>query len=84
LGDTEIVGQPLRTVDRLVDVRNNAAAPAVDLVAKDPEPPGPPGPDRAFCDDAALGAVAVPDRSHLDHEPPLRHAHLEARVVEVG
>jgi hypothetical protein len=39
--------------------------------------------DRSLGDDASLAAVAGWDRGHLDHEPTLRPANLERRVIEV-
>jgi len=79
-----LVRQRLRALDRLANVRDNAAMPAAQLVTENPEAPCPVAADRTFPNDPALGAVCVGDRRHLDNEAPLRHAHLERRVVEVA
>jgi hypothetical protein len=82
--ESRVVRQPLWALDRLVDVRDHAAAPAPDLVAEDAERARPAAADRSFGDDAAPGTVAVADGCHLDHEPSLRHPDFERRVVEVA
>jgi hypothetical protein len=79
-----IVGQPLRARDCFVDVRDGSIAPAAHLVAEKTEPSGPPAPDCALGDNAALRAVVVGDRRHLDDEASLRHAYIERRVIELA
>jgi hypothetical protein len=80
---TRIVRQPAWTLDRLAYVRNDAIAPASQLVAEEPEAPRPATPDSTLGDHPAIGAVAVGDGGLLDHEPPFRHPHHKRRVVEV-
>jgi hypothetical protein len=79
-----ILGDPLRALDRLGNVGDHAPAPAPYLVTEEAEAPGAAGTDGAFRDDPALRSYAVPDRSHLDYEAPLRDVHLERGVVEVA
>ena len=55
--DGRIVGELPRALDRLADVRDDAVAPASDLVAEEPEPACRACPDRTLGDDATLGAV---------------------------
>jgi hypothetical protein len=68
----------------LADIGDNSLAPAAHLVAEDPEAPSPAATDRTLRDDSTLGSVAIADRCLLYHEPPLRHTHLERRVVQVA
>jgi hypothetical protein len=44
-----------RALDRLARIGDRSTAPSADLVAEQPEPPGPSGPNRALGDDAASG-----------------------------
>ena len=78
-----IVAEASRALERLADVRNDAVAPAPDLVAEQPKATGRARPDRTLGDDSALAALA-PSRRLLDHKPPLRVPHLKRRVVEVA
>jgi hypothetical protein len=71
-----VVGQPLRAVDRLVDVRNDTAATAADLVAKEAQPTG----HRAFGHDTALAArSAVPASCSITN--PFWDGDYERRVI---
>jgi hypothetical protein len=79
-----ITTEALRTLDRLGHVGDHAVTPTLDLVAEEPEATCSACPDRALGDDATLSAVARSDRCLFDHEPSLRQAHLECRVVEVA
>ncbi len=60
-GNVRIRRQPARALDRLVGVRDDAAAPAAELVPEDPEARRAAAADGALRDDAALGAATVPD-----------------------
>ena len=84
LRQERVAGELPRAVDRLVEVRDHAVAPATHLVAEDPKPSRPAAADRTFDDDATLRGAAKRDRRHLDHEPALRDPHLERRVVEIA
>src|SRR5689334_17492804 len=77
-----VVAQPLRTLDRLAGVRDDAIAPAAHLVAEETEAAGRADTDRTFGDHTSLSARA-PCRSLFDHEPALGHTYLECRVVKV-
>jgi hypothetical protein len=79
-----VVAQASWTLDRLGDIRDDAIAPAAQLVAEVSEASRPAASDRAFGDDATLLAVAVGDWRLLDHEAALRHAHLKRRVVKLA
>jgi len=79
-----IVCEPAWAVDRFGDVRDHPVAPAVQLVAEEPEPAGPARPDRPLHHDPARRTVVVEDRSLFDHEPALRHVDLERGVVQVA
>ena len=67
---TWIVGQLLRTCDRIGGIGDNAIAPAAYLVTKDPQAPCQTASDRALCNDASLSSIVVTNRCLLDHEPP--------------
>ena len=82
--DIRVVRQSLWTFYRFVDIWDSAATPAAYLVAEDPQSAHPAASDRTFCDHATLEPIAVAHRRLLDHKPPLRHTHLECRVVEVA
>jgi hypothetical protein len=84
LGEKEIVRQALRAVDGLVDVRNDAVAPAMDLVAEQLQPTCGPRPDRALGDNTTLDPVAGPNWRLLDHVPSFWYADFEGGVVEVA
>ena len=71
-------------LDCFGDVGYDTVAPAAQLIAEDPQMPGPAASDRASGDDVAFGAVVVRDWRLFDHEASLRHAHLERGVVEVA
>lgn len=73
----------MRTLDGLVDVRDMPAGPHPQLVPEQTEVSRPAGPDRAFANDTALGAVDITDRSGLDDVPRVGQTNLECRVVEV-
>jgi hypothetical protein len=73
-----------RALDRLARIGDRSTAPSADLVAEQPEPPGPSGPNRALGDDAALGSPLVWDRRHLDDELTLWDGYLQRGVVEVA
>ena len=66
----------------VLGVRDDAVAPAADLVSEHPKPPRPSHADGAFCDDAARLSVRVGDGRHLDGEPAGGDADLQRRVVE--
>jgi hypothetical protein len=78
-----VLAQALRALDRLGNVRDDAFAPATDLVAEEPEAAGCADADRAFRDDPSLSACA-PCRRLLNHKPALGHTYFECRVVEIG
>jgi hypothetical protein len=80
----EVVRESPRALDRLAGVRDASAAPAAHLVAEDSQPPCPATAHGTCGDHAALRALPVADRRHLDHVRARRHAHLESRVVEVA
>jgi hypothetical protein len=80
---SQIARQLLWAVDRLAHVREDSVAPPAGLVTEDPEASRPAAPDRTFDDNATCRPVIVADGRLLDHEPALRHAHDERRVVEV-
>jgi hypothetical protein len=61
-----------------------SVAPATYLVAKDPKPACPAGPDRTFRDNAALLAAGVTDRRLLDYESCRSDTDFERRVVQVA
>jgi hypothetical protein len=65
-----VVGQPLRTIYGLSDVRNVSTEPNADLVAEDPKSACPPAADRPLGDDAPLLAAPVVDRRLLDNVLP--------------
>ena len=79
---TRVAGQSPRALDGLDDVGDLSAAPAANLIAKDPKPPGQAGPDRTFRDDASPIASGVTDRRLLDHEECLLVSNLEGGVVQ--
>jgi hypothetical protein len=79
-----VVGYTARAFDRLVDVFNDAVAPASDLVSEGSQRPDPATADRAFADDAPLPATPIRDRSLLDHKPTVRRVDDERRVVKVA
>jgi hypothetical protein len=78
-----IVAEPLWAFDRLVDVGDQALAPASDLVPEEWQASKGSDADRAFADDAML-LVLSPHRRLLDHEPHLGSVDLQRRVVEVA
>jgi hypothetical protein len=80
----KIVGEALRAVDGFVDVRNDAAGPATDLVAKQPQPTCGMCPNRTLGDNTTLGALVGPNWRLLDHIPCLGHADFEGGMVEVA
>ena len=84
LGELRVVREPLRALDCLPDVRNDAAGPAAELVAEDAEAPCPASADRPAGDDPALLAVPAENGRRLDHESAFRHPDDERRVVEVA
>jgi hypothetical protein len=53
LRQIRVVCQPLRALDRLVDVRDDSPAPAAHLVAENPETVDPAASDGTFGNDAA-------------------------------
>ncbi len=75
--------EPPRAVDRLVDVGDDAVAPAAHLVAEQPQPTRPAAADRALGDDARARRRgrrgSAPSRSRT----PLVHPHHECGVVEI-
>ena len=70
---SRVVAQAARALDRLGEVGDDAVAPAADLVAKEPEPPGG---SRPNCSSATTprSAPSRPGRRHLDHKSSLRRA----------
>ena len=72
-----VVAQAQRTLDCLGDIGDGAIVPAAQFVSEDSEAPRPAASDGALGDNAALRAIAVSNRCRLDHEPPLRHPHVE-------
>jgi hypothetical protein len=74
----------MRTIDGFCGVGDDAVTPTAHLVAEDPEAASPATAHHTLRDDTTLDSVAVSDRCLLDHEPPLRHAHVERRVIEVA
>jgi hypothetical protein len=84
LSERWVVCQALWALDRFADIWDNAVAPAPDLVTEDPEASRPAASDRTFGNNAALQAVLVAHWRLLDHEAAIRHAHHQARVVEVA
>ena len=75
--------QPTRAGHCLRDVRDDAVAPATDLVPEVPRAAEPGQADRTLPHDAAVGFLVAPHRRHLDHEPVVAEAHLERGVIEV-
>jgi hypothetical protein len=67
---TWIVGQSLRTCDRLSDIGDDAVARAAYLVPEDSEEPRQGASDRAVRNNAPPGSVVVSYWCHLDHEAP--------------
>ncbi len=76
--------EPLRAVDGLCEIGYHAVAPAVHLVAEDPETPRPPAPDSTLDGDAPSVARASRDRGHLDDESALRDVDDECGVIEIA
>jgi hypothetical protein len=81
-GHRRVITKPPRTVDGVVNVRNDAVLPTPDLVAEQPHPPREAGTDWSFAHNAALGSVA-PRRRLFDDEPPVRNNDHESRVIQV-
>jgi hypothetical protein len=84
LREQRVVRHPLWALHGFADVRDHAAAPAADLVAKDAQRTSPAAPDRTLGHDASQSAVPSEDRAHLDHEAASQNAHLERRVVKIA
>jgi hypothetical protein len=82
--ELRVVREPLRALDSLGDVGDDAAGLAAELVAEDTEAPCPVSSDRSAGDDPTLLAVPAQNGSRLDHESPLGHLDDERRVVEVA
>jgi hypothetical protein len=81
-GDARIVTQLLGTIDCLVNVRDDAIAPAADLVAEEAEGASHTTADWSFGHDT----TDMPVRASgclLDHESPIRDPDLKRRVVKV-
>jgi len=81
-GNVRIRRQLPGALDRLVGVRDDAAAPAAELVPEDPEAGCAAAADSALGNDAALGTATVPHRSLLDHVGAFRQLQAESSVVE--
>ena len=84
LSELRVIREPLRALDGLGDVGDDAAGPAAELVAEDAEAPCPASADRPAGDGPTLLAVPAQNWSRLDHESAFRHPDHERRVVEVA
>ena len=78
-----IVGQPPRAFNDLIDVRDSAVAPLMDLVTKDPNPTGPATDDRTFCN-APADRRACRRRAPVRSRSFIRTANFKGRVMEVA
>ena len=79
-----IVAEPARALDGLGDVRDDPVPPAAHLIAEEPQASRDGRANRTLGDHTTSGGVVDWNRGHLDHEPALRHASLQRRVVEVA
>lgn len=84
LRDLRIVRQSVRTCNGLSDIRDDAVAPAAQLIPKDLKEAGPAASNGSLCDDPADGVVAGSYGGRLDHVPGFTRPHDECRVVEVA
>jgi len=79
----DIVGDPDRDSDRLIDVGNRASSPTANLVAEDPESPEPSHSDWTLSYHTSSFAVQIRYRRLLDHELTFWRGDDERRMIEI-
>lgn len=82
-GDLDVVGDPDRPPDRLIDVGNLAFSPTPNLVAEDSESAEPPRSNWTYRYNTAPFAMQIRNRRLLNHEAPFRSRDDEGRMVEI-
>jgi hypothetical protein len=82
-GDFDIMSDPDRASDRLIDVGDPAISPAPNLIAEDPESAEPSHPDGTLRHHTSPLAMQIRDRRLLNHEVTFWRGDDERRMVEI-